>query len=108
MNDMTLGLIYAIKHREDQTMEEAAVDFLSNYTDTPKQQYNQNVLRFVLRVCFSDYIGAADHPSSVMEEFFKYCDKYGEIQGILTTLELVKVRDHGKYVNGFRDLEEVS
>lgn len=108
MNDMTLGLIYAIKHRENQTVEESAVDFLSNYTDTPKQQYSQNVLRYVLRVCFSDYIGSSDHPNSVMEDFFKFCDKYGEIQGILTVFELTKVRESGKYVNGFRDMEEAS
>ena len=37
MNDLTLGLIYAVKH-SGKSAKESIIDFLSEYTGTPKNQ----------------------------------------------------------------------
>jgi len=39
MDDLTLGLIYAIKHSK-KSAKESIVDFLSEYTGTPKEHYS--------------------------------------------------------------------
>ena len=39
MDDLTLGLIYAIKHSK-KSAKEYIVDFLSEYTGTPKEHYS--------------------------------------------------------------------
>ena len=39
MDDLTLGLIYAIKHSK-KSAKESIVDFLSEYTGTPKEHYD--------------------------------------------------------------------
>ena len=37
MEDLTLGLIYAVKH-SGKSAKESIIDFLSEYTGTPKRQ----------------------------------------------------------------------
>lgn len=51
MNDLTLGLIYAVKHSE-KSAKESIIGFLSEYTGTPKQYYSDNELVRIIRDSF--------------------------------------------------------
>lgn len=62
MNDLTLGLIYAVKHSE-KSAKESIIDFLSEYTGTPKQYYSDNELVRIIRDSFVDYLKTADNPA---------------------------------------------
>lgn len=69
MNDLTLGLIYAVKHSE-KSAKESIIDFLSEYTGTPKQYYSDNELVRIIRDSFVDYLKTADNPAFEVWQYF--------------------------------------
>lgn len=80
MNDLTLGLIYAVKHSE-KSAKESIIDFLSEYTGTPKQYYSDNELVRIIRDSFVDYLKTADNPAfecvnDNLRAFYDLCDYY--------------------------------
>lgn len=126
MNDLTLGLIYAIKHSE-KSAKESIIDFLSEYTGTPKQYYSDNELVQIIRDSFVDYLKTADKPSFDVWQYFdakrqqenfkevfpdqakKYAKRDGKMdidtEAIISAFRLSRVQENGKYVNGFRNME---
>ena len=69
MNDLTLGLIYAVKH-SGKSAKESIIDFLSEYTGTPKQYYSDNELVRIVRDSFVDYLKTADNPAFEVWQYF--------------------------------------
>ena len=124
MDDLTLGLIYAVKH-SGKTAKESIIDFLSEYTGTPKKYYSDSELIRIIRNAFVDYLKTADNPAFEVWQYFdakrqqeNYKDvfpeqykKYAErdnlldidTEAILSAFRLTYVRKDSKYVNGFRE-----
>lgn len=127
MEDLTLGIIYAVK-QSDKSARESIVDFLSEYTGTPKQYYSNNELVRIIRDSFVDYLKTADKPAFDVWQYFdakrqqenfkdvfpeqqkKYAERDGKMdidtEAIISALRLSRVQENGKYVNGFRNMEE--
>lgn len=124
MNDLTLGFIYAVKHGE-KSAKESMVDFLSEYTGTPKEYYSDSELVRIVRDSFVDYLKTADKPAFDVWQYFdakrrqenfkdvfpdqhkKYAERDGKMdidtESIISALRLSHVQENGKYVNGFRE-----
>lgn len=127
MDNLTLGIIYAVKH-SGKTAKESIVDFLSEYTATPKEHYSDNELVRIIRDAFIDYLKTADNPAFDVWQYFdakrqqenfkdvfpvqqkKYAERDNlfdiDTEGIISALRLSHVKENGNYVNGFRDWEE--
>lgn len=127
MDNLTLDIIYAIKHN-GKTAKESIVDFLSEYTATPKEHYSDNELVRIIRDAFIDYLKTADNPAFDVWQYFdakrqqenfkdvfpvqqkKYAERDNlfdiDTEGIISALRLSHVKENGNYVNGFRDWEE--
>lgn len=126
MDDLTLGIIDAVK-RGKKSGKESIIDFLSEYTGTPKEYYSDGELIRIIRNAFVDYLKTADNPAF---EVWKYFDakrqqenfkdvfpeqhkKYAErdncmdidTEAILSAFCLACVQKDGKYVNGFRNMK---
>ena len=124
MNDLTLSLIYAVKHSE-KSAKESIIDFLSEYTGTPKQYYSDNELVRIIRDSFVDYLKTADNPAFEVWQYFdakrqqenfkdvfpeqhkKYAERdncmYIDTEAIISAFRLTCVQKDGKYVNGFKE-----
>lgn len=129
MDDLTLGLIYAMKHNSGNTIKESIVDFLVKYTGTPNEYYTERELVGIIRNAFVDYLKTAENPAFDVWQYFdakRQAENFKEIfpkqheqykerddcfdidtEGILSALRLSKVKENGKYVNGFRDWKGV-
>ena len=127
MDDLTLGLIYAIKHSK-KSAKESIVDFLSEYSGTPKEHYSDREVVWIIRNAFIDYLKTADNPAFDMWQYFdakrqkenfrdvfpeqhkQYIERSGVIdidtESIISALCLSHVQENGQYVNGFRDIEK--
>lgn len=124
MDDLTLGVIYAIK-AGGQYPRDNIIDFLSHYTGTPSGYYNNHRLEDILIKCFIDYIKSSDNPSFDLWQYFDSKAKnrmFGEMcpcqrasneqkglyigtdaDAITAMFRLTKVRNDKRYINGFRD-----
>lgn len=102
MNDLTLGLIYAVKHSE-KSAKESIIGFLSEYTGTPKAD---NPAFDVWQ-----YFDAKRQQENFKDVFPEQHKKYAErdncmdidTEAILSAFRLACVQKDGKYVNGFRE-----
>ena len=121
MEDIELGIIYALKRGEN------VINFLSEYTGTPKEHYSEKKIYEFLTSVFKGYIENADSPRLALYDFFsslhvtnpflgnqeeqKIVRKY-VTKGIITALQSAQVREQDKetgewkYINGFRPLSE--
>ena len=124
MTDLTLGLIYAVKH-SGKSAKESIIDFLSEYTGTPKKYYSDSELVRIIRDSFVDYLKTADNPAFDVWQYFdikqkqenfkdiypeqqkKYAKRDGNMdidtEAIISAFRLARVQKDGKYVNGFRE-----
>ena len=124
MDNLTLGIIYAIK-QGDKSARESIVDFLSEYTGTPKQHYSDGELVRIIRDSFVDYLKTADKPAFDVWQYFdakrqqenfkdvfpdqhkKYAERDGKMdidtEAIISAFRLSCVQKDGVYVNGFRE-----
>lgn len=124
MDNLTLGLIYAVKHGE-KSGKESIIDFLSEYTGTPKEYYSDGKLIQIIRNAFVDYLKTADNPAFDVWHYFdakrqkenfkdvfseqhkKYIERDNcmdiDTEAILSAFRLTRVQKDGKYTNGFRE-----
>ena len=130
MNDMTLGIIYALKQPEGQNAMQSVIQFMSNYTGTEKKYYSGVKITQIIRDAFIDYLKTADNPAFDVWQYFdakrqqenfrsvfpaqakQYAERDGsfddDTEGIISALRLSRVRENGKYVNGFREMEKIA
>lgn len=124
MDDLTLGIINAVK-RGEKSAKESIIDFLSKYTGTPKEYYSDGELIRIIRNAFVDYLKTADNPAFEVWQYFdtkrqkenfkdvfpeqhkKYAERDNcmdiDTEAILSAFRLTRVQEDGKYVNGFRE-----
>lgn len=124
MNDLTLTVIYAIKHGK-KPIKEDIIDALVEYTGTPREHYSDRELIWIIRNTFLDYLRTADNPVFDVWQYFdakRQEENFKEIQpklyeqkvkntkcfdidteAIISALRLSKVKENGKFVNGFRN-----
>lgn len=129
MENLTLGIIYALKN-SGKSSKESIIDFLSEYSGTPKEYYSDGQIIRIIRDSFIDYLRTSDNPAFDVWQYFdakqqrenfkdvfpeqykKYYENDGtmdiDTESIISALRLTHVRENNKYINGFRDLEEVS
>lgn len=127
MDDLTLGIIDAVK-RGKKSGKESIIDFLSEYTGTPKEHYSDGELIRIIRNAFVDYLKTADNPAFEVWQYFdakrqqenfkdvfpeqhkKYAERDNcmdiDTEAILSAFRLACVQKDGKFVNGFRDWKE--
>ena len=106
MNETTLELIYALKHRkyEKDTLFEEAAEFLSAYTCTPIGYYNEAEIGRIVQMAFVDYLRTAHNPAYEVQRFFDIFNRKGDTTAtILECLRSTQVKDKNGYINGFRD-----
>ena len=106
MDDLTLELIYALKHQNygKSTLLEETIAFLSDYTCTPARCYNEAEMKRISQLCFVDYLRTARNPAYEVQRFFDILNRKGDsTKAILECLRSVQVRDKNGYINGFRD-----
>lgn len=124
MDDLTLGIIDAVK-RGKKSGKESIIDFLSEYTGTPKEHYSDGELIRIIRNAFVDYLKTADNPAFEVWQYFdakrqqenfkdvfpeqhkKYAERDNcmdiDTEAIISAFRLTCVQKDGKYVNGFRE-----
>ena len=103
MDDMTRDFIYAMKLR-DKPREEALIDFMCEKTLSPRSSYPPSIVERVARRMFVDYISTCDNPAYEVDCLLEMMDHITDkADALIATLELVQVRNDGKYVNGFSD-----
>lgn len=124
MDDLTLGIIDAVKY-SGKSAKESIIDFLSEYTGTPKEYYSDGELIRIIRNAFVDYLKTADNPSFEVWQYFdakrqqenfkdvfpeqqkKYAERDNcmdiDTEAIISAFRLTRVQKDGKYVNGFRE-----
>ena len=103
MDDMTRDFIYAMKLR-DKPREEALIDFMCEKTLSPRASYPPSIVERVARRMFVDYISTCDNPAYEVDCLLEMMDHIADkADALIATLELVQVREDGKYVNGFSD-----
>lgn len=127
MDDLTLGLIYTVKY-SGKSAKESIIDFLSKYTETPKEYYSDGELIRIIRNAFVDYLKTVDNPAFEVWQYFdakrqkenfkdvfpeqhkKYAERDNcidiDTEAIISAFRLTCVQKDGKYVNGFRDWKE--
>lgn len=123
MTKETMDFIYALKKPmiaedtdEDRfSLKEIAIEYLSQWSGSDKESYTEeNLFSIVLRY-FLDYIDSADKPSVCVRAFWeikqrhdnyklimKKDDGMTDVDFMLSTLQLVRVKNGNKYVNGFK------
>ena len=124
MDNLTLGLIYAVKH-SGKSAKESIIDFLSEYTGTPQEHYSDGELVQIIRGVFVDFLKTADNPAFNVWQYFdakrqqenfkdvfpeqqkKYAERDGKMdidtEAIISAFRLSCVQKDGVYVNGFRE-----
>ena len=106
MSDQTLGIIYAIKQRGESPLK-AVAEYMSEYSGSPKDEYNEEYLYVILKNAYIDYMSTCDSPSSEVARFLELLEKnYGHSMAftLVITMGLTRVKNtDGKFVNGFRE-----
>lgn len=123
MTDLDLGIIYSIKHfDEEKSCKENIRDFLHKYTDTPKEYpYSDPELYRILVETVKSYMETAESPRLDMYNFFdslkvtnpfignpeeqKIVREY-VMNAMIGMLDMARVKRDGEYVNGFREMRE--
>lgn len=123
MEDMTLGVIHAIKTGM-KSPKENVIDFMSKWSSTDPKYYTDNEVKRILQMVFIDYLKTADNPSFDVYQFFeakKSMENYRSVypkqakefaekmsamdddsEAIMTALRMSAVMKDGKYINGFK------
>lgn len=123
MTDLDLGIIYSIKHfDEEKSCKENIRDFLHKYTDTPKEYpYSDPELYRILVETVKSYMETAESPRLDMYNFFdslkvtnpfignpeeqKIVREY-VMNAMIGMLDMARVKRDGEYVNGFREMRK--
>lgn len=117
MERTTENFIRAIK-RGKNGAKQAAIDFMSDYSGSPKEEYTDYTLLPIVKNFFLDYIKTGDS-WELMFHFFDHkritqnCKAFSDewnypqndLMAMLSALQMVRVMKDGKLTNGFTEKE---
>jgi hypothetical protein len=115
MNKSTVGAIYAIKNGEGNSYKERLAKFMSSYTDTPIEYYNDDNLSSIMSSIFAKLLDHVEYPSTVFIEYYRwkqYPWNYNDFDAMCAAMSSVQVKRLNKvtnqyeYINGFWDIEK--
>ena len=106
-------MIKFIKHelKHYSTLTDAAIAFMSNYSQCDPKVYTQPVINLIVFDLFMDFIDHVDKPSmslrqlqesrKIHEEYLH--EDFSETEAMLIAMMMIDVRnDKGEYINGFK------
>lgn len=105
MTDHTLNLIYAIK-KSGKSWNQAVSEYMSAYSGSPIERYDEYSLNHILREAYCDYISTCDNPAMEARKLLEMMDNYpmySRAHHLANCMGLAQVKDKGKFVNGFRE-----
>ena len=106
MSDQTLEIIYAIKQFGRAPLASVA-EYMSEYTGSPENEYNEFVLYSILKNAYADYLSTCDNPAAEFEHLMNLFETghfHSTAYILAIALGLTRVRDNdGQYINGFRE-----
>ena len=105
MTDHTLNLIYAIK-QSGKSWNQAVSEYMSAYSGSPIERYDEYSLNHILREAYCDYISTCDNPAMEARKLLEMMDNYpmySRAHHLANCMGLAQVKDKGKFVNGFRE-----
>lgn len=115
----TEHFIKALKHGltnddNSKSLRDVAINYLSAWSGTPKEAYNEVNLYSVVLTYFLDYLDTSDTPSVIIR---KYLDSQRfrsylpseknktKVDDMLNALYLTQVKNKdGEYINGFTEI----
>lgn len=106
MNKRTFDIIMACKEETTKhyTKLDNVIEFLSKECGTPKEEYTSDVINRILFEALCDFIDTCDRPSAFIRIYKNIIN--GEHKDfadrLCTAFSLVRIRDDGMYVNGFK------
>lgn len=115
MEKLTEDFICAIK-RGKISAKQSAIDFMSDYTGSPKEEYTDYVLLPIVQNFFLDYIKTGN-AWELMFHFFdhkkitRHCKAFADewdypqndLMAMLSALQMVRVMKDGIFINGFTE-----
>ena len=110
MTNHTLNLIYAIK-QSDKLWNQAVSEYMSTYSGSPIENYNEYILNHILREAYCDYISTCDNPAVEARKLLEMMDSYpmySRAHHLANCMGLAQVKDKGRFVNGFREQEIIN
>ena len=106
MNKRTCDIIMACKEETagHYTKLDNVIEFLSKECGTSKDEYTSDVLNDIMFDALCDFIDTCDRPSSFIRIYKNIIDgdKRDFADRLCTAFSLVKIRNDGVYVNGFK------
>lgn len=129
MEKFTQEFILNLKHRNGNEINlyDAAINFMSKETDTPKEHYDEHKVYKIVKEFFADFVRTNEHNTLLFYDFMEYLDRsigchywvengatsnremlHNITNSMLIALQNVQVREHdenGDYycINGFTD-----
>ena len=110
MTDHTLNIIYAIK-KSGKSWDQAVSEYMSAYSGSPIERYDEYNLNHILREAYCDYISTCDNPAMEARKLLEMMDNYpmySRAHHLANCMGLAQVKDKGKFVNGFREYNRIS
>ena len=122
-----MDFIYALKKpkvvedtdNDNFLLRENAIKYLVEWSGSNKESYTEENLFSIILRYFLDYLDSANKPSVCVREFWEIKQKHNnyklimkkddgmtDIDFMLSALQLVRVKDGNKYVNGFKPKED--
>ena len=113
MDKMCQGIIWTIKHYGHS--HEALINFLHNYTDTPKEYYNNGIIDQIMEHTMLEAVRYNRNPVSILFDYFNWMKdpwNYSHFDAMCAALsniqicERIKDTDNYSYINGFTSVIE--
>lgn len=116
MNKRTFNIIMACKGNFDKLLNcsvksnseelspyERVIEYMSVECDSPKSSYTATNMHDIMLTAMCDYLNTCDNPGYFIRTLDEIVNKerYSMAEQIAIALELVAVKDGGKYINGF-------
>ena len=113
MDKMYQGIIWTIKH--NGASQEAIIDFMHSYTDTPKHHYTKYIINQIIEQTMIEAVRYNTHPSSIIFDYFYWMKmpwNYSHFKAMCAALAQLEVRNKNietgeyYYINGFSEVME--
>lgn len=110
---MYQGIVWTIKNKGYS--REAIIDFMHNYTNTPKEHYSDYLIDQIVEHTMIEAVRYNLHPSSILYDYFYWMKgiwNYSHFKAMCAALGAIQVREKDTetgnyhYINGFSEVIE--